>query len=742
MTEKLQRLELTWPGKEDRFNPEPRILLEDKEKSYSKPVISSPLREKERSSAISSPLRREDKGEGEQPSFLPLSSKECSSVISSPLRGEDKGEGEQPNLLSLAKKMRHNPTEAENKMWQILRNNQLGYKIRRQHQIGQYIVDFICLEKKLIIECDGGQHNETVDKERTLFLENEGFRVIRFWNNEILNNIEGCWEIIQKSLNDCTPHPNPLPQGARNSIVLETSPLREEGDTLVSGEGDKLNLLKTKRIQPTFDNMLIHGDNLLALKALEQDYTGKIKCIYIDPPYNTGNAFEHYDDGLEHSIWLSLMRDRLEILRRLLAENGSIWISLDDNEQAYCKVLCDEIFGRQNFVCNVIWQKKYAPANDAKWLSDNHDFIIVYAKNKMTWRPNLLPRTEEQNKYYKYDDNDGRGRWRSDNVLVKTFSQSGVFAITNPNTGKEYYPPKGSCYRFNEETAIRLLKENRFYFGKDGKGAPQLKRYLSEVKQGMTPLTIWPYEEVGHNQDAKLEVKQFNPTDIFATPKPERLIQRILTLASNPGDLVLDSFLGSGTTAAVAQKMGRRWIGVEMGDHVYTHCIPRLKKVIDGEDQGGITKTVNWQGGGGFKFYELASSLIVTDKYGQQIISKEYNADMLAEAMCKILGYHYKPDKEIYWKQGFSSEKNFIYTTTMSLQESSLDRLAEEIGDNNLLICCSAFVGNSRIYPNISVKKIPAAILKKCEWSREGYPLNLRNYHPTDEEFEFEEEEE
>lgn len=529
--------------------------------------------------------------------------------------------------------------------------------------------------------------------------------------------------------------------GKEDRFNPEPRILLEDKEKSYSRSAEQTNL-PGSAVEPTFDNMLIHGDNLLALKALEQDYTGKIKCIYIDPPYNTGNAFEHYDDGLEHSIWLSLMRDRLEILRRLLAENGSIWISLDDNEQAYCKVLCDEIFGRQNFVCNVIWQKKYAPANDAKWLSDNHDFIIVYAKNKMTWRPNLLPRTEEQNKYYKYDDNDGRGRWRSDNVLVKTFSQSGVFAITNPNTGKEYYPPKGSCYRFNEETAIRLLKENRFYFGKDGKGAPQLKRYLSEVKQGMTPLTIWPYEEVGHNQDAKLEVKQFNPTDIFATPKPERLIQRILTLASNPGDLVLDSFLGSGTTAAVAQKMGRRWIGVEMGDHVYTHCIPRLKKVIDSEDQGGITKTVNWQGGGGFKFYELASSLIVTDKYGQQIISKEYNADMLAEAMCKILGYHYKPDKEIYWKQGFSSEKNFIYTTTMSLQESSLDRLAEEIGDNNLLICCSAFVGNSRIYPNISVKKIPAAILKKCEWGREGYPLNLRNYHPTDEEFEFEEEEE
>ncbi|MBQ7659983.1 MAG: site-specific DNA-methyltransferase [Alphaproteobacteria bacterium] len=495
-------------------------------------------------------------------------------------------------------------------------------------------------------------------------------------------------------------------------------------------------------VEPTYDNMLIHGDNLLALKALEQDYTGKVKCIYIDPPYNTGNAFEHYDDGLEHSIWLSLMRDRLEILKRLLSEDGSIWISLDDNEQAYCKVLCDEIFGRANFVCNVIWQKKYSPANDAKWFSDNHDFILVYAKNKIVWRPNLLPRSEEQNKYYKYDDNDGRGLWRSDNVLVKTFSPSGVFPIVNPNTGVEYYPPKGSCYRFNEETAKRMLAENRFYFGKDGKGAPQMKRYLSDVKQGMTPLTIWPYTEVGHNQDAKLEVKQFNPTDIFATPKPEKLIQRVLHLASNPGDLVLDSFLGSGTTAAVAHKMGRRWIGVEMGDHVYTHCIPRLQKVIKGEDAGGVTKSTGWLCGGGFKFYELASSLIVKDKYGQQIISDKYNADMLAEAMCKILGYHYKPDAENYWKQGFSSEKSFIFTTTMSVQEESLDKLAAEVGDNNLLICCSAFVGNKSAYPNITVKKIPSAILKKCEWGREGYPLNLSKYTPKDEDFEFEEGEE
>ena len=549
---------------------------------------------------------------------------------------------------------------------------------------------------------------------------------------EKLTRLELTWPGKEDRFN---PEPRILLEDKEKSFSYE-----KDTDSFAKELFDRMEA-ETK-VVPTYDNMLIHGDNLLALKALEQDYTGKVKCIYIDPPYNTGNAFEHYDDGLEHSIWLSLMRDRLEILKRLLAEDGSIWISLDDNEQAYCKVLCDEIFGRANFVCNVIWQKKYSPANDAKWFSDNHDFILVYAKNKIVWRPNLLPRSEEQNKYYKYDDNDGRGLWRSDNVLVKTFSPSGVFPIVNPNTGVEYYPPKGSCYRFNEETAKRMLTENRFYFGKDGKGAPQMKRYLSDVKQGMTPLTIWPYTEVGHNQDAKLEVKQFNPTDIFATPKPEKLIQRVLHLASNPGDLVLDSFLGSGTTAAVAHKMGRRWIGVEMGDHVYTHCIPRLQKVIKGEDAGGVTKSTGWLCGGGFKFYELASSLIVKDKYGQQIISDKYNADMLAEAMCKILGYHYKPDAEKYWKQGFSSEKSFIFTTTMSVQEESLDKLAAEVGDNNLLICCSAFVGNKSAFPNITVKKIPSAILKKCEWGREGYPLNLKNYSPTDADFEFDEGEE
>ena len=526
--------------------------------------------------------------------------------------------------------------------------------------------------------------------------------------------------------------------GKEDRFNPEPRILLEDKEKSYSKDVEAVDLLDDK-VKPTFDNMLIHGDNLLALKALEQDYTGKVKCIYIDPPYNTGNAFEHYDDGLEHSIWLSLMRDRLEILKRLLSEDGSIWISIDDNEQAYCKVLCDEIFGRQNFVCNVIWQKKHTRANDAKWFSDNHDFILSYAKNKETWRPNLLPRTDDSSNNYTNPDNDPRGVWASGPCHAKTPNEKDIYPIKTPS-GREILPPAGTSWRFSQEKMINLIADNRIYFGFSGNNVPRYKRFLTEVKNGFVPLTIWPREEVGDNQEAKTEVKQFNSENVFATPKPERLIHRIIHLASNPGDIVLDSFLGSGTTAAVAHKMGRRWIGVEMGDHVYTHCIPRLRKVIDGEDQGGITKAVNWQGAGGFKFYELASSLIIKDRYGQQIISDKYNADMLAEAMCKILGYRYKPDRISYWKQGFSSEKNFIYTTTNSVQEGALATLAEEVGDNNLLICCSAFVGNMKAYPNITIKKIPSAILKKCEWGREGYPLNLKDYIPTDEDFEFEEE--
>jgi adenine-specific DNA-methyltransferase len=347
---------------------------------------------------------------------------------------------------------------------------------------------------------------------------------------------------------------------------------------------------------PNSENMLIHGDNLLALKALEQEFTGKIKCIYIDPPYNTGSAFEHYDDNLEHSTWLSLMSPRLQILRNLLSDEGSIWISIDDDEGHYLKVLCDEIFGRSNFINTVIWEKKYSPQNDARWLSDSHDFVLVYAKDKNIWRPNLLPRTKEMNKRYKNPDNDPRGPWKPGDLSVKTYNANTDYPITTPS-GRVVNPPVGYCWRVSKERFHDMVTENRIWFGKNGNNVPAIKRFLTDVKDGMTAMTIWRYSEVGHNQDARKEVVLFNSESVFTTPKPEGLMERILTLGSDKGDLVLDSFLGSGTTAAVAHKMGRRYIGIELGDHCYTHCIPRLQAVVDGE-QGGISKAVGWQGGG------------------------------------------------------------------------------------------------------------------------------------------------
>ena len=347
------------------------------------------------------------------------------------------------------------------------------------------------------------------------------------------------------------------------------------------------------------ENMLIHGDNLLALKALESKYAGKVKCIYIDPPYNTGSAFEHYDDNLEHSTWLSLIKPRLEILRNLLSDDGSIWISIDDDEGHYLKVLCDEIFGRSNFVNTCIWHKKHTRANDARWFSDNHDFILVYAKNKEEWKPNLLPRTKENTEGYKNLDNDPRGAWVSLPLQAKSGTDMN-FEHTFAN-GVVWSPPKGRFSAFSHKSLEEMEKDNRIWFGKDKKNIPRYKKFLSEVKDGFVPTTLWFREEVGDNQEAKKEVKQIDSVSVFATPKPERLIEHVLTLGSNEGDLVLDSFLGSGTTAAVAHKMKRKYIGIEMGDHAYTHCKVRLDKVIDGSDQGGISKSVDWQGGGGYK---------------------------------------------------------------------------------------------------------------------------------------------
>ncbi|WP_375650276.1 MULTISPECIES: site-specific DNA-methyltransferase [unclassified Bartonella] len=483
--------------------------------------------------------------------------------------------------------------------------------------------------------------------------------------------------------------------------------------------------------QDIFDNKLIFGDNLLALKALEKEYTGKVKCIYIDPPYNTGNAFEHYEDGLEHSIWLSLMRDRLELLHHLLADDGSIWISIDDDEQAYLKVMMDEIFGRQNFINNIIWQKKFAPQNDAKWLSDNHDFVIVYAKDKTIWRPQLLPRSSDMDARYKNPDNDPRGLWQSGDLSVKRVTPKDIYEIITPS-GRKVMPPNGRSWAINEKKFFELLKDNRIWFGTDNNGVPRIKRFLSEVKNGMVSMTIWPYTEVGHNQDAKREVKIFNSDSVFTTPKPERLMERIIQLATNPGDLVLDSFAGSGTTGAVAHKMGRKWIMIELGEHCHTHIIPRLKQVIDGTDQGGISKSVNWQGGGGFRYYRLAPSLLQKDPWGQWIISREYNAAMLSEAMCKHMGFTYAPDENHYWMQGYSTETDYIYVTTSAMTHEQLRIMSEEVGSHRtLLICGTAFDTKSASFENLTLTKIPRAILEKCEWGRDDYSLNVANLEPV-----------
>ena len=493
--------------------------------------------------------------------------------------------------------------------------------------------------------------------------------------------------------------------------------------------------------KPWKGNMLIHGDNLLALKALEQDYAGCVKCIYIDPPYNTGNAFEHYDDGVEHSIWLSLMRERLVLLRTLLSDDGSIWISIDADESHYLKVLCDDIFGRNNFIDEVIWQRSYAPINLKKTLSRSHDTILVYAKNKSDkYELNKLPRSADANDRYKNPDNDPRGVWKSSDCTVGPVVPEKLYPITTPS-GRVVYPSSGRCWLYTEERFREMCADNRIWFGPDGNSVPAVKKFLSEVKDGITAQTLWTYQEVGHNQDAKKEIKALNFDSVFDTPKPERLIERVLILGSNEGDIVLDSFLGSGTTAAVAQKMGRRYIGVEMGNHAYTHCAVRLKKVIDGTDQGGISKAQNWKGGGGFRFYELAPSLLKEDKFGNLVINKEYNADMLAAAMAKQEGFTYEPSAEHYWKQGYSHESDYIYTTTQFMTVEGLAAIAEQMKEGeSLLVCCTAFQKECRsAFPNITIKKIPQMLLGRCEFAHDDYSLNFVEL-PVVEEDEFEEE--
>ncbi|HEY9949759.1 TPA: site-specific DNA-methyltransferase [Neisseria meningitidis] len=491
---------------------------------------------------------------------------------------------------------------------------------------------------------------------------------------------------------------------------------------------------KVRSEAAAFDNRLIFGDNLLALKALEQEFTGKVKCVFIDPPYNTGSAFAHYDDGLEHSIWLGLMRDRLEIIKRLLSDDGSLWITIDDNEAHYLKVLCDEVFGRGNFIANIVWNHRKSVQSDIV-ISLSHNHLLVFAKSKDKVTLNRLQLVDAEK--YSNPDNDPRGLWYATPFDAPNIRPNLTYPITNPNTGEEYLPPKGRCWRTTQEEYLKALADNRIVFGKTGKSKPQMKRFLSEAQSKGSSVKTW-WDDAGTATEGTKELQKMNFD--FDTPKPERLLEKVLQIATNPGDLVLDSFAGSGTTGAVAHKMRRRWIMVELGEHCHTHIIPRLQKVIDGKDQGGISKAVNWQGGGGFHYFRLAPTLIVNDKWGNQIINPDYNPEMLAEALAKLEGFTYMPSENLWWQHGYSSENDFIYVTTQSLSAEQLQVLSDEVGaGRSLLICCSAWRGitadqAAERFPNLSLKKIPKMILKRCEWGHDDYSLNVANLPMAEEE--------
>ena len=478
-----------------------------------------------------------------------------------------------------------------------------------------------------------------------------------------------------------------------------------------------------------FDNRLIFGDNLLALKSLEQEFTGKIKCIYIDPPYNTGSAFEHYDDGIEHSLWLNLMRERIEILWRLLnMQTGSLWVSIDDREMAYLKVLMDEVCGRTNFIAANIWQKRYSREN-REAIGDAHEYILVYARSPEIFKEcrGLIPLQDKQTKQYSNPDHDPRGPWQSVSLLAQGYRPNQMYEIIAPN-GRRHSPPPGNCWKIIKAEYDKLIADNRVYFGRDGNGVPRRKEFLSKAK-GLVPWTWWPHEDVGHTGESKNEANSLFGADVsFGTPKPERLMKRVIEIASNPGDWVLDSFAGSGTTGAVAHKMGRRWIMVELGEHCHTHIIPRLKKVIDGEDKGGITEAVGWKGGGGFRYYHLAPSLLEKDKWGNWVINKAYNPTMLAEAVCKLEGFTYAPSDTVYWQHGHSTERDFIYVTTQNLSHDQLQALSDEVGESrSLLVMCAAFRGKPDRYPNLTMKKIPKAVMARCEWGKDDYSLRVEH---------------
>ncbi|MDR1849287.1 MAG: site-specific DNA-methyltransferase [Zoogloeaceae bacterium] len=516
-----------------------------------------------------------------------------------------------------------------------------------------------------------------------------------------------------------------------------------------------------------FDNLLIFGDNLLALKALEQEFTGKVKCVYIDPPFNTQQAFEHYDDGYEHSIWLGLIRDRIESLRRLLSDDGTLFVHIDDNELGYLIVLLDEIFGRANRVAVVSFKQGSATGHKAinPGVVSTTNFILIYAKSKTVWSPNRVftARTERDKRYGQFIDNfdEPYRKWQF-TTLTKAFAQSinlpekGIkkaigdgfeehlsdFVMKNADrvvrlARPDYNAVSSEAREMIDKSKVQhnevlLLKRDahpNMYFV----NGERILFYLDKLKliDGQyvagEPLTsLW--DDILSNN-----LHNEGGVEFPKGKKPEALIKRCFDLATKPGDIVLDSFAGSGTTGAVAHKMGRRWIMVELGEHCHTHIIPRLKKVIDGEDRGGVTDAVGWQGGGGFRYYRLAPTLIVNDRWGNPVINPEYNAAQLSEALAKLEGFVYAPSETRWWQHGHSSERDFIYVTTQNLSAGQLQALSDEVGsEQSLLVWCSAFHGitadqAAERWPNLTLKKIPKAVLARCEWGHDDYSLNVEN---------------
>lgn len=525
---------------------------------------------------------------------------------------------------------------------------------------------------------------------------------------------------------------------------------------------------------PNTENILIHGDNLLALKALEPMYAGQIKCIYIDPPFNTGQAFEHYDDNLEHSIWLNLMYERFKLLYRLLETNGMFWIHLDDVEVHYCKVVLDEIFSRHNFVSHITYERSaVAGLGQGGYLVNTTEHILLYKKGVLPDKVNLSYEELGFNiikRYNRYVADFGERKLvreftaKSNGETVRVYEHTGVVIETislrdvknrEAEIRSDFAAHINTLFRGNrvqkenefQNDIIDSLEKGKFYSvdyipsrGKNKgeettlyynncellswlKDTTTLENGMLTKSQKMT--TLWKHGEI-----PKADIANEGGVYFPRSKKPEQLLRRIIEMSTEPGDFILDSFLGSGTTAAVAHKMGRRWIGVEMGDHAYTHCKARMDNVIASSDPLGITKSESWRGGGGYRFYELAPSLINEDPFGEYVINPKYDADMLAAAVALHEGFTYQPNADVFWKQSVGNEKSYLFVTTRHLNSAFLDSIKDSMEDDEyLIIACRSFEsGLDKAYDHITLKKIPQMLLSHCEFGKTDYNLNI--VHP------------